>query len=342
MTDSLPKPERSRGRVVTFYSYKGGPGRTMALANVAWILASNGCRVLAVDWDLDSPGLHRFFAPFLDQPTYEGPGLVDMIRNYQWEAGRAVNGERRLALIEGLIAEHTRIRRYAIPLRNWDFPGRGSLEFLPPGRENRDYVASISALDWDHFYEALYGGRFFDALRDEVKAQYDYVLIDSRTGLSDVADICTVHLPDVLVDCFTLSTQAIEGAAQVAKSVRSRYHDRGIRILPVAMRVDPSQHERVEAGRVFAQQNFEDLPAGMTAAERHSYWSGVEIPYRPYYAYEEILAVFGDAPGDPGSLLSAYERITAYITADAVTTLPTIDEDLRHATRRRYDRRPPL
>ena len=54
------------GQVVTFYSYKGGTGRTMALANVAWILAANGREVLALDWDLESPGLHRFFHPFLD------------------------------------------------------------------------------------------------------------------------------------------------------------------------------------------------------------------------------------------------------------------------------------
>ena len=38
----------------------------MALANVAWILAANGKRVLIADWDLESPGLHRFFQPFLE------------------------------------------------------------------------------------------------------------------------------------------------------------------------------------------------------------------------------------------------------------------------------------
>ena len=54
------------GRIITFYSYKGGSGRTMALSNVAWILASNGCRVLLIDWDLDAPGLHRFLGPFLE------------------------------------------------------------------------------------------------------------------------------------------------------------------------------------------------------------------------------------------------------------------------------------
>ena len=40
----------------------------MALANAAWILASNGYRVLAVDWDLEAPGLHRYFAPFMLDP----------------------------------------------------------------------------------------------------------------------------------------------------------------------------------------------------------------------------------------------------------------------------------
>ena len=52
------QPSRN-GRIVTFYSYKGGTGRSMALANVAWILASNGTRVLTIDWDLEAPGLHR-------------------------------------------------------------------------------------------------------------------------------------------------------------------------------------------------------------------------------------------------------------------------------------------
>lgn len=49
------------GQLITFYSYKGGTGRTMALANVACLLAREGRRVLVIDWDLEAPGLHRFF-----------------------------------------------------------------------------------------------------------------------------------------------------------------------------------------------------------------------------------------------------------------------------------------
>ena len=45
----------------------------------------------------------------------------------------------------------------------------------------------------------------------------------------------------------------------------------------------------------------------------HRYWLEIEIPYRAFYAFEETLAVFGDTPGSPGSLLAALERITGAI-----------------------------
>jgi tetratricopeptide (TPR) repeat protein len=345
MSDAMPNQPKN-GRVVTFYSYKGGTGRTMALANIAWILASNGHRVLAADWDLESPGLHRFFAPFLDQAVDDAQGIIDMVRDYEWRAKKAME-----AKTEGKpqpegppnerIAQHARIQRFTIPLRHWTFPGGGSLEFLSPGKQNKDYLATLSALDWDNFYNKLNGGAFLDALREELRAHYDYALIDSRTGLSDVADICTVHLPDVLVDCFTLSNQGVDGAAQVARDVQELYGYR-IRVLPVPMRVDPSEKERADLGRMSAQHAFQGLPAGLTGADRRAYWANVEVPYRPYYAYEEMLAVFGDTPGDHGSMLSAYERIAAYITDDAVTGLPVIDEAVRNDFRGRFYRRPPL
>lgn len=49
--------------IYTFYSFKGGVGRSMALSNVAEFLYSRGARVLMVDWDLEAPGLESFFFP---------------------------------------------------------------------------------------------------------------------------------------------------------------------------------------------------------------------------------------------------------------------------------------
>ena len=88
----------NEGKIVTFYSYKGGTGRTMALANVAWILASNGLKVLAVDWDLESPGLHKFFHPFLDRgEDHRDPGVIDLINEYAWAATSSEDRPARLA-----------------------------------------------------------------------------------------------------------------------------------------------------------------------------------------------------------------------------------------------------
>ncbi|PWS46830.1 hypothetical protein DLE01_33155, partial [Streptomyces sp. FT05W] len=41
-----------------------------------------------------------------------------------------------------------------------------------------------------------------------------------------------------------------------------------------------------------------------------------------YYAYEETLATFGDEAGLSNSLLSAFERLTAVVTQQEITSMP--------------------
>ncbi|MEV0969034.1 FxSxx-COOH system tetratricopeptide repeat protein [Microtetraspora glauca] len=314
----------SEGRIVTFYSYKGGTGRTMALANTAWILASSGLRVLIVDWDLESPGLHKFFRPFLE-PGIMGAttGVIDLITNYQWAAIR--NEERPGDWHKA----YARVEPHAVSLDWAHFPEGGTLDLISAGRQNRDYSSLVSNFDWDNFYDRQGGGQFFDALRADMKACYDYTLIDSRTGLSDIAEICTVQMPDVLVTCFTLSDQGIDGASAVARHIDERYRDRAIRILPVPMRVDIGEKEKCDAGRSLARRKFDRFPNGMAVEDRNHYWGAVEVPYMPFYAFEETLATFGDEPNRPGSMLAAFERLTSAITEGAVTSFPSMDESIR-------------
>jgi tetratricopeptide (TPR) repeat protein/cellulose biosynthesis protein BcsQ len=328
----------------------------MALANVAWILAANGKRVLVADWDLESPGLHRFFQPFMNPAVGNEPGIVDFIRQYEWRAKeKAVSvadsdlsdEDKARTLLEataGLTGELVaQVGHYTVPV-NWQFPGNGAIDFLTPGRQGNGvygvYANALSALDWDTLYDDLGGNLFFDALRTKLKEAYDYVLIDSRTGLSDIADICTLHLPDMVVDCFTLSTQGMEGAARIARQIQL-HSERDITILPVLMRVDHTQRANVLAGLRLAQTLFPGLPAGMSQPERDQYWSEVQVPYLPAYAYEETLAAFGDRPGDHDSLLPAYERIVARITGNDVTALPPLDEWKRLRTRLLFARTVP-
>ncbi|MGW7362104.1 FxSxx-COOH system tetratricopeptide repeat protein [Streptomyces sp. NPDC054841] len=337
------------GTVVTFYSFKGGVGRTMALVNTAWILAGNGLRVLMVDWDLEAPGLHRYFHPLLTDPELSSTdGVIDLIRDYAMRAdepgpGPGGTGDR--------TAEQDRARwfrdrcdvdRCIVGVRE-DFPDGGRLDFLPAGLQDDGYSAAVSTFDWDHFYTRLRGAAFLTALRDELRGRYDYVLIDSRTGLSDTAGICTVLLPDVVTVCFTLSAQSIQGAAAVAESVRAQVTNRPVRILPAPMRVEYAEQKKLEAGRDLARSRFLSFLDGMSRDERDRYWGDVEIPYRPFFAYEEIPAPVGDRPHQGTSLLAASERLTGRLTGGRVTRQRPMPETRRRALLSLYERtKPPV
>ncbi|BCB87975.1 FxSxx-COOH system tetratricopeptide repeat protein [Phytohabitans suffuscus] len=321
------------GQIVTFYSYKGGTGRTMALANVAWILASNGKRVLAVDWDLESPGLHRYFHPFLaDKKLRSSRGVIDLIRDF---AAAAMDPQTEVDDPQWH-RRYADVEREAVSLA-WRFPGFGVIDLLPAGQQDPSYSSAVSTFDWPAFYERLNGGAFLQALRDNMRQHYDYVLIDSRTGLSDTAGICTVQLPDTVVDCFTLSEQSIDGAVSVADSVANQRAFEPIRIRPVPMRVEDAEQVKLEAGRDYARARFGPyLGLDPEAADR--YWGDVEIPYKPFFAYEEILAVFGERSRQENSLLAAFERLTRALTDGAVAELPPIDERERRRLLGEYER----
>ena len=65
----------------TFYSFKGGVGRTLALVNVAIELAKDGNNVALIDFDLEAPGLHEY--PIFSARSHPQKGLLDLIRDYQ-------------------------------------------------------------------------------------------------------------------------------------------------------------------------------------------------------------------------------------------------------------------
>src|SRR6185369_2062515 len=116
MTDSPLAP------ITTFYSYKGGVGRSMALANVAQVLAERyDKRVLMVDWDLEAPGLHRFFR--LDD-TQVKKGLLDMIEDYK----KVLRAEQ-----DSLPDTLVNLKDYLTPVSR-TFRGKGSLQLLAAGR----------------------------------------------------------------------------------------------------------------------------------------------------------------------------------------------------------------
>ena len=153
---------RLMGSIVTFYSYKGGVGRSMALANVAVLLAREGLKVLAVDWDLEAPGLDRYFESLDITPS--GNGLLTMLHD----------------------ADRGHVRPYGDYVWTVDVGSGKPLTLLPSGRENEplEYATRLEDFDWRRFF-ANGGGDHLEDLRRQWQVDFDLVLIDSRTGLSD-------------------------------------------------------------------------------------------------------------------------------------------------------------
>jgi len=324
-------------RILTFYSYKGGTGRSMLLANVAWLLALKGKRVLVIDWDLEAPGLHRYFAPFLeDKELAFSDGLINFVDNYKTKAMTPPPAESDLSPTWFL--PYADIGDYAVTLK-WDFPPGGRLDFVPAGKQDGSYPELVNGFNWEDFYKRLGGSRFLDAAGDIMRRDYDYVLIDSRTGVSDTSGICTVKMPDALVVCFTLNYQSINGAGGVADyayeqrvapssgdSAPGPGPDRApFDIYPIPMRLEDAQTKKLERRREFARsRRFARYPLKIEGT-REDYWAAVGVRYYTFYAYEEILAAFGEKQRDATSLLASVQRITSYLTegkVDATLELP--------------------
>lgn len=302
--------ESSCGTIITFYSYKGGTGRSMILANVAWMLASAGKRILAIDWDLEAPGLHRYFSPFLiDKSLTASEGVIDFVFDY---AMKAMSPPEHDGDKEWDVAQAD-ILKYAVSLE-WPFPDGGTLDFVPAGKQDDLYSKKVSSFNWQDFYERFGGGRFLDLAKAKMQAEYDYILIDSRTGVSDSSGICTVQMPDTVVICYILNNQSIEGTASVARSILAQRPD--IRLFPVPMRLEPFEKNKLDLRRELAKNRFEDLLSHMQPDIRKKFTAEIQFPYIPYYAYEEILVAFGDKPGETGTLLSSTERLVDYLIDD--------------------------
>ncbi len=288
------------GKIITFYSYKGGTGRSMALANVAWVLALNGKKVAVIDWDLEAPGLHRYFLPFLSDPELaETNGLIDLFWSY---TDLVLTPKKELPMGVDSPLNFADVQRYAVPLE-FPFPEAGRIHFLGAGKQGHTYAAKVRNFDWNAFYTRLDGGKFVDTLRERLIQQYDYILIDSRTGVADTSGICTIQLPDSLVLCFTYNRQSMAGVEAIARSVVEQ-SDRKIILLPVAMRAERAI-EGYERAREVAQKLLQPLlEKQLDKKALKLYWDKCEVPHYPDYAFEETLAVFKDKPGRRSTLLN--------------------------------------
>jgi MinD-like ATPase involved in chromosome partitioning or flagellar assembly len=327
------------GSIYTFYSFKGGTGRTMALANLAVLLArslASGSRpsvapaprgVLMIDWDLEAPGLHHFFRKDIiaSQGAEEfniRPGLIELFREI-----RRVNADTKSTGTD----DSFDLFRRQVDLG--DFISRTNtphLFLMKAGAFTKTYARNVRGFNWKALHQRL--PRLFVSFAAELSERFDYVLIDSRTGVTDIGGICTALLPEKLIVVFTPNRQSLEGAIGVAQEA-TRYRKestdiRPLNVFPLPSRIEPTEPrllrswrygdaaEGVKGYQPLFQEFFKqayDLPE----CNLEAYFDDVQIQHVPHYSYGEEIAVESEHD-DRLSISRSYERF-----ADRLANLPS-------------------
>jgi HEAT repeat protein/nucleoside phosphorylase/MinD-like ATPase involved in chromosome partitioning or flagellar assembly len=291
------KPQKSK--IITFYSYKGGVGRSMALANVAWLLSSKEeKRVLIVDWDIEAPGIHRYF----DIPDEKiERGLVDLFYDY-----KSLLMEEDPDVENGII----NVDNYII---NIPTKSKNDILLLPAGRVDRKYPNKVNDFDWNDFYENWQGFGFIEYLKEQLKKKADFILVDSRTGLSDISGICTMQIPDIVVLLFTSNEQNLYGTKFVCESISTKSIQLPGRNEPPKLILIPSRIESYLEKVLVAEWEIhatEILKEYLPKNENFLYIRNMSIPYIAYYSFGEKIAVNNDPHDD---ISKSIEKLTKMI-----------------------------
>ncbi|NUT52524.1 MAG: NTPase, partial [Saccharothrix sp.] len=292
---SSPRTTPGPTGVTAFLSATGGTGRTSAVANLAWTLAAAGQRVLVVDWGSEVPRVREYLEPFLVARS----GLSD-------------------ALGRGLLAAYR-----SDPATDED-PAPVVERFAPPAADVTapGHIDVVSPMPTDASGRPRPETRHGDAgliadLRVRLaESDYDHVLIDAPTGAGDESLTLIATLCELAVVCFRPRPRAIADAADLAARLRKRAPIR-IDLVPVATSIHAA---------------FAELLAGQ--AKRVPDGGTIEIPYRPFDAFDPLLAILVEEPTSGGALEAQYGRLAAAVTGGAVTEVAPVSPVLRARYRR--------
>ncbi|SIO33113.1 Tetratricopeptide (TPR) repeat [Singulisphaera sp. GP187] len=218
-------------QIFAFYSFKGGVGRSMAVLNLAYALAAVGRNVLILDMDLEAPGLSGFLDRNREIPGFAALDMVDLVK---WASTTSLPLD---PLSFPLLSEYVvSVPREKLQGNSSTNSEPGRLDILPV-EEERDYYERLTALAMGSYdQEALVQigsilRAWIKSLRFPIEvpdyygptaeraAAYDYVLVDSRTGITETGGLCIGPLSDQLVVLTALNDQNVKGTCKFLKEV---------------------------------------------------------------------------------------------------------------------------
>ena len=322
--------------ILSFYSYKGGVGRTSLAVETAARLATGGFvesaaeparphRVLLWDLDLEAPGIAHF--PVLrDLAGRAGAGTADLLR-LLWQPPGAPRDdisapepvEIRQVLEQAIVPE-TAVTGGALgvlfPAASGVHPGEALAElelstlFGPEGTAP-PLLALVAQLA-------------------EEELGYEFVVVDARTGINDLAASATAALADAAVLVLRLDSQDIDNVARVADSIDRAWQRPGAmtehRLLRVATMV-PSDGGETRAAVEERRCQLDELKLA----------PHVELPLRPLALVREAVPTLENLRFDTRTT-EAFEEVAAWARetwVDLHSSAARVSGGTRSATDRR-------
>ena len=235
---------------IVFYSMKGGVGRSTALAVTAWALAERGLRVMALDLDLESPGLSASLLPEDRRPLF---GIVD------W-------------LVEDLVGNQEAV--FGAMVATSELSRNGEILVVPAhGADPGEYISKLGRIwmpkavegdGWEPWFRRL------DRLLKELESKWapDVILIDSRAGLDEIASTCLTDLGASLVLLFAVDVDQTWSGYQllfrywrrvgVVEKIRERLQHVGA-MIPDTNTLDYLADLRERAWDLFIEELYDEI-----------------------------------------------------------------------------------
>ncbi len=223
-----------KGKVVCFYSFKGGVGRTTTMVMSAIALARQGKRVALIDFDLEAPGVSNLLQT-KELPSY---GVIDFLLES--------------SIYYDEIKTTIKIDEYIYTCSSDQLVGnkQGEIYVIPAYGKSSDndmdsYKRKLLRFDLNTpLYNNLKTPIDFLLEKIDGFVEPDYIFIDSRSGLHQVGGVTITRYADLVVMLFYGSKQNIAGMKMVLPVVKSNQKDFILVNSQVPSNADLAQIER--------------------------------------------------------------------------------------------------
>jgi len=162
-----PSTDLTKPAIISFFSFKGGVGRTTTTAAIAILLARAGKRVMVLDLDLEAPGIGSLL---LDPIPLPDTGLIDYLLESQ------------LTQSQPDLTSHVAVQTAQ------EIIGNGKpLRIMTAGKVNPNFLEKLARLDFEGFFKENPLVKLLHHINNEY--ELDFILLDLRSGLHDLGGL---------------------------------------------------------------------------------------------------------------------------------------------------------